>query len=171
MKITLLAIAATLLVSAAAPSMAHPVASDSPQAGPEQLMDGYPDFAHYEGSVTGIVDGRTLKVDVMVWPGRIMSVDIAASGISSPSDGDPACDLQVILARDAERTLERNFPVGTPVYVDRLVAEAGALYGDVLRWKEGSGFQSVADVLLERSRLAARIELGSAPHDWCAGEE
>ena len=157
------------LVACVTGAIAHPV-SDSLSAGsPELLNNGLYDYSGYEAEVVEVVDADTVKLNIHVWPGRILTVDVSAPDIETPDTGDHLCAQQTDFARAAQASIRRNFPAGSWVYVNEVALVGEDVFAEIVR-SQGGGLTSVKDVLLSRpGRWGVSTE--NAPFDWCFGQE
>ena len=148
-------------------ALAQPVDSSNPRVAAELLLNGKYDFTSYEAQVLEVVDADTIRLEIHIWPGRILTADISARGIETPDTGNPYCSLQVTRAQAARASIRRNFPAGTWVYVNDVESVGGRLFGDIVRWNE-TAFQSVTEILLSRrGHWAVRSEAMGDTYDWC----
>ena len=162
-----LAVSGALMLISMSTALAQPVDSGAPSATAELLLNGTSDFPNYEAQVVEVVDAETIRLEIHIWPGRILTANVSARGIETPDRGSPACSLQVTRAQAARSSTRRNFPPGTWVYVNDVESIGGRLFADIVRWNE-TVFQSVTELLLSRhGQWAVRSVALGPTHDWC----
>lgn len=157
------------LVGSVSLAIAHPVGDGAGSGVPDMLLNGAYDYSGYEAEVVEVIDAATIRVNIHMWPGRILTTEVVAPDIETPDSGVHQCAQQTEFADAALSSVRRSFPAGAWVYVNDVAFDGERVVADVVRWQDGA-FTSVADILLSRPGRWG-VTLDDAPFDWCFGQE
>lgn len=111
--------------------------------------------------VISVVDGDTIRVAAMVWPGHEISVSVRIRGIDAP-EKNGRCEAERRAAERARAALEDMVGVGA---VRLSSIGGGKYYGRVLADVEAADGTAVAGALLSRDLV--RPYGGGRRQSWC----
>ncbi len=114
--------------------------------------------------IINVIDGDTVKAEVMIWPGQYVQTYIRINGIDTPEHRG-RCSKEKELAKQATNLLENTIPETQDVFLYNI--HNGKFAGRVVADIKTLDGTSVAQTMLSKAELARPYNGKEKRKPWC----
>ena len=120
-------------------------------------------YGPYNAEVTRIIDGDTIAVNAQIFPHLNATLNVRIAGVDTP-ELRGKCDYEKLLAQQAKRWVEQEFPPGTWVIIRNVRDDkySGRVVADVYRADD----ENLGEMLLAAGQ-AVEYDGTGLRQDWC----